>query len=98
MCRVKIRGLTPPARLRDASSARRQSWHYGVPSFTISVMVLKRFHDGVTIPEFGIRIPWLITEPELFQLVPRSAFTFSPADWPMLQCSILGIHEVWGFN
>ena len=61
-------------------------------------MVLERFRDGILVPEFGIRIPWRITESELYQYIPHEAFTFSIAGWPLLNCTILGISGSWGFN
>jgi hypothetical protein len=61
-------------------------------------MPLKRLRDGIVLENLGVTIPWLITEPELFQLVPESEFTRSVANWPMLSCTVLRISLVWGFN
>lgn len=61
-------------------------------------MALERLRDGIVLENLGITVPWLITEPELFQLVPEAKFTRSPANWPMLSCKVLGISLVWGFN
>src|SRR5262245_59013721 len=61
-------------------------------------MALIDLHDGIVLENFGVRIPWLIAEPELFRIVPEAAFIRSVADWPMLRCTVLGIDLVWGFN
>lgn len=61
-------------------------------------MALERLHSGLEIPEFSVRIPWLITEAELFEQIPETAFTRSIACWPMLRCTVLGFDTVWGFN
>ena len=61
-------------------------------------MPLKRLHDGIVLENLGVTIPWLIAEPELFQLVAQTEFTRSTASWPMLSCTVLGINLVWGFN
>jgi hypothetical protein len=54
-------------------------------------MLLNDLHDGIFRSNLGIRIPWLITESELIQIVPETAFTRSVANWPMLRCTVLGI-------
>jgi hypothetical protein len=61
-------------------------------------MPLKCLRDGIVLENLGVRVPWLIAEPELFQLVPETQFTRSVANWPMLSCTVLRINLVWGFN
>lgn len=61
-------------------------------------MRLSDLHAGIYVPEFGTRVPWLITENELFEYIPKDNFTFSLAGWPMLQCSILGVRALFGWN
>ena len=62
------------------------------------MMDLKHLRDGIPLDNLGVRIPWLITEPVLFQFVPETAFTRSAARWPLLTCTVLGIELEWGFN
>lgn len=52
--------------------------------------LLKHLHDGIFLGKFRVTIPWLITERELFHIVPETEFTRSAANWPMLQCPVLG--------
>ena len=61
-------------------------------------MLLKRLHDGIILENLGVKVPWLITEPELFQLVPETEFRRSVANWTMLSCTVLRTSLVWGFN
>jgi hypothetical protein len=61
-------------------------------------MPLKRLRDGIVLENLGVKIPWLIAEPELLQLVPETEFTRSVANWPMLSCTVLRINLVRGFN
>lgn len=61
-------------------------------------MTLAQLHDGIDIPEYATRVPWLITQPELYGLVPPEAFTASPGDWPMLRFTLLGVTATFGFN
>jgi hypothetical protein len=61
-------------------------------------MSLKHLRDGIILENLGVTLPWLITEPEMFQLVPEAAFTRSVANWPMLRCTVLRIDLEWGFN
>jgi hypothetical protein len=61
-------------------------------------MDLKSLRDGIPLESLGVRIPWLITEPELFQFVPEAMFARSAAHWPLLRCTVLGIELEWGFN
>ena len=61
-------------------------------------MPLNRLHDGIILDDFGVTIPWLITEPDLYRIVPETVFTRSVAGWPMLPCTVLGIDLIWGFN
>jgi hypothetical protein len=61
-------------------------------------MDLKSLRAGIPLDNFGVRIPWLITETELFQFVPETEFTRSAARWPLLRCTVLGIELEWGFN
>lgn len=60
-------------------------------------MGLLHLHSGIFLESVGVRIPWLISEPDLFQIVPENAFTRS-GNWPMLRCTVLGMDLVWGFN
>lgn len=60
--------------------------------------MLNHLHDGLLLENLGVTIPWLISRPDLFQVVPETAFTHSTACWPMMRCTVLGIDLVWGFN
>lgn len=64
----------------------------------MACMLLKHLPDRILLSNLGVTIPWLITEPELFQIVPETAFARSIANWPMLRCTVLGIDLEWGFN
>jgi hypothetical protein len=59
---------------------------------------LADFHAGVYIPEFKVLIPWLVTEAEIYQLIPCENFYFSRGGWPMLRCTLLGLTLDFGFN
>jgi hypothetical protein len=54
---------------------------------------------GIEIPTYGVIVPWLIAEADLFQLIPLSEFTISAGGcWPTLRFKFLGFSAVWGFN
>src|SRR5262245_16330026 len=59
---------------------------------------LVSLHTGILVREYGVHVPWLITEPELYQLIPQSAFAISDGGWPMLQMTLLGVTGEFGFN
>ena len=59
---------------------------------------LAELHDGMPVPEYGAHVPWLITEPELYRLIPADVFTVSPGGWPMLGFTLLGVTGVFAFN
>jgi hypothetical protein len=59
---------------------------------------LNDFHLGIEIPEHGVFLPWLISESELYHAIPRNHFSFSPAGWPLLRFTVLGIDATFGFN
>lgn len=59
---------------------------------------LNDFHVGIEIPEHGVLLPWLIPESDLYQAINRDHFSLSPAGWPLLRFTILGIDATFGFN
>jgi hypothetical protein len=55
--------------------------------------------QGVEVARYGVRVPWLSSKAELFELIPSSEFIFSPGGcWPMLRFKFLGFSALWGFN
>lgn len=59
---------------------------------------LSQFHDGIRVDDFDVHVPWLVSEAELFDLIPEKAFSRSIAGWPMLQFTLLGVKALFGFN
>jgi hypothetical protein len=57
---------------------------------------VRDFHSQIPVAEYETQIPWLISENELYNYIPRDEFTFSSTGWPMLQFTILGITSVFG--
>jgi|GEM_PF-3034841 len=61
-------------------------------------MTLASLHDGIDIPEYASRVPWLITQAELLRYVPQEALSISPGGWPLLQFTCLGVPAAFAFN
>lgn len=60
---------------------------------------LDSLSKGIRIDGYGVLIPWLISESQLFELFPSSTFTISAGGcWPMLRLKFLGFSALWGFN
>lgn len=61
-------------------------------------MALNQLHTGIDIPEYATRVPWLITESQLGDYLPVGQLAASPAGWPMLRFTLLGVTDTFGFN
>lgn len=59
---------------------------------------LDALHEGVHVPEYGLRIPWGVTREELFRLIPREAFDLHWPRWPRLRFTLCGVTAVYAFN
>lgn len=59
---------------------------------------LDDFNYGFDVPEYQTRIPWLISEADLYERIPRSVFDYSLAGWPVLHFTVFGIKAAYGFN
>ena len=78
-------GLTQALYATESMSSPEERW------LTLS--------HGIEIPCFRVTVPWLATQEDLFQLIPRSAFIISDGGgWPMLRFKFLGFSALWGFN
>lgn len=61
-------------------------------------MTLTQLHDGIGVPEYATRVPWLITEPQLGEYFPAGALVRSRGAWPQLQFTLLGVNATFGFD
>lgn len=63
------------------------------------INILSQFDHEIPIPEHNVCIPWLITESELFEILPPCAF-HTPAieGWPILEFTLLGIKALFSLN
>lgn len=61
-------------------------------------MPLSQLHDGIDVPEYLVRIPWLITRAELYDFIPRMFFKTSAGGWPKLRFTLLGVTADFAFN
>lgn len=59
---------------------------------------LEQLHSGIVVPEYSVTIPWLISEASLYRFIPKEHFSFSPAGWPRLTFTCLGVTAEFGFN
>ena len=50
------------------------------------------------MPEYGVVVPWGVTESELFTLIPAAKFKRSLGGWPVLHFTLLGVEGDFGFN
>ncbi len=63
-----------------------------------ALTTMASLHDGIPVPEFDVRIPWLISERELFEFIPRAAFNVTYPGWPQLRFTLLGVNGEFAFN
>ncbi len=61
-------------------------------------MFLEQLHHGILVPEYSLSVPWLVSPRSLYRYIPRKHFRFSPAGWPLLRFTCLGINAEFGFN
>ncbi|HTA64896.1 MAG TPA: hypothetical protein VK753_05275 [Xanthomonadaceae bacterium] len=55
--------------------------------------------EGIPIPAFGITIPWLISQGDLFRLIPEDKFQIALCGGPsMLRFELLGFKALFWFN
>jgi hypothetical protein len=60
---------------------------------------LDSLSKGIRVDGYGVLIPWLTSESQLFELFPSSTFAISEGGcWPMLRFKFLGFSALWGFN
>lgn len=58
-----------------------------------------QLRQGICLPEYGVNVPWLITQEDLESLVPADAITFSEGgEWPQIEFTLLGFHARLDFN
>ena len=98
--------MNPPAvrwRLRALRSYRPR--HCPAPIAPTSALpeiprqeTLAALHEGVYVPEYGLRIPWGIARDALFRLIPREAFNLQWRCWPRLRFTLCGVTAVYAFN
>jgi hypothetical protein len=58
---------------------------------------LTQLHDGIEVPEYATRVPWLVTKPQLREYLPAGALSESRG-WPLLRFTLLGVNATFGFN
>lgn len=54
--------------------------------------------NGIPIPQFGITIPWLVTESEFAEITEGLQLNYSTSHWPLLDFDLLGLSVRWAFN
>jgi hypothetical protein len=60
--------------------------------------ILDTLNCGIPVPEHQTVIPWLISERDLYRLIPKDQFEFSSGGWPMLRFTLRGVRELFGWN
>lgn len=60
-------------------------------------MNLTQLHDGIDVPEYAVRVPWLITKPQLRECLPAGALIESRG-WPQLRFTLLGVNVTFRLN
>lgn len=55
-------------------------------------------HHGIDIAEYGVFIPWLVTQGELYERLPSAVVPVSPEWWPRLRFTCLGVTAGFDFN
>jgi hypothetical protein len=61
-------------------------------------VTLTQLHDGIDVPEYATRVPWLITEPQLAEYLPAGQFVASRAGWPQLPLTLLSVTAIFAFD
>ncbi len=61
-------------------------------------MTLDCVHDGFDIPEYGVRVRWLVTRGELCDAHLPGVLSTPDGGWPLLRFTCLGVAAAFRFN